>query len=677
MARWEYKLSLFNVWWNENSIDTQFFNDIQSQTAYFNNLSLNGLYDTTLLNFDLGNGVETTIVYRDASGRANNELLQQNYCMVIGYKDNEEQFRNYYFAYPVVDSSSQVILKLRLDVIQTYYFKYKNNILPGVVKRAHLNRWLDNGDGTVSFNGNVDSPLFERESITNVPKRLVSRTKLDYVVDTNIGDINTWLKNNIEGWVYIYLTQSTNEDIIKSYTYRGAGRQTKTLPTIYYGTKGISLSLQGVCSCLCYPIYKNSRNKILLKEQDGFNLSLLDITIDIEGYELFKKLNNNNSYVVSIKYDTIPPLPITAYTMEGTGESQDVYTIDPDGNLVFFRNGPLSPHGIQCYGNRTCLGLRFSSAEDEASANKAFGLILVQTSENIIPLNNFTIDKQFTFNKSEVVGSLKNPKYNPKLLNSDYYTLSLTNTTGDIFNYDLQKVNTNLLKPIVSSPKTPDIKRLYFRLNELTGVYIKESAENLTGLVSSDDNNLMVDNDYLSQTLAENRNFFLQQTVGIAEPAISFVSGGGLQKRDIAEAGGVLGGTIVGALNSALTIDNMRAVPNIVKNSNGNVYFNVAYSEYGEYIELYDILDSEKQAINDNMCKFGFAYNRIGFVGDFDNIRKFYNYIEIEIDTIKAPLSNIQKDLLVNRLSAVRFWNVEPTPDIWNFENYERSLENE
>ena len=77
---------------------------------------------------------------------------------------------------------------------------------------------------------------------------------------------------------------------------------------------------------------------------------------------------------------------------------------------------------------------------------------------------------------------------------------------------------------------------------------------------------------------------------------------------------------------------------------------------------------------NDVMYKNGFAYNRVDSISNYDNIRYYFNYIEADVETITGRMSNIEKERLRERLTAVRFWNTDTLQ--YSLENYERRLSN-
>ena len=78
--------------------------------------------------------------------------------------------------------------------------------------------------------------------------------------------------------------------------------------------------------------------------------------------------------------------------------------------------------------------------------------------------------------------------------------------------------------------------------------------------------------------------------------------------------------------------------------------------------------------IDDYTYKNGFAYNRVDSISNYDNIRYYFNYIEADVESITGNISNLEKERLRERLSAVRFWNTDTLQ--YTLENYERRLAN-
>ena len=289
----QYKTALINVFWGEGDENTRYFNSVNEQNSYFDTLTTGLL--TPLFNFNIGNNVETSIIYEDVNNRSTEELLKCNYCVVYKFNANNEIIdRRYFFAYPTQESGRQVRVILSLDDLQTNYFRYKTQITPCQIRRACLNRFVENAnDNTkVDFDGSVTSKLFERESQEQYSKRLIKRTKLNFKV-SNSEDINTWYNENVYGWVYIYVQDRAyklydgNDDTLRDYNL--------AQPNFKVGDSG---ELSTVLQIFCYPIIKQGKQIRLWWDANKTKY----ISISSVGYSGFKAQNNNNSYVYSIKY---------------------------------------------------------------------------------------------------------------------------------------------------------------------------------------------------------------------------------------------------------------------------------------------------------------------------------------------------------------------------------------
>lgn len=646
-----YKLTLVNVWWTESGIDTRFFDSISDQKTYFDDL-MEGV-STPFVNFQMENNIDTRVTYKENSTRSVEELMRCNYCIVQKFneeKDTEIE-RRYFFAYPrKQDSQGQIIVDLSLDDIQTNYVRHKSTIAPCQIMRSHLDRWVDNLNDTISFNGNITSKLFEREQITEVAKRLTHRTKLNLKVSDS-ATINQWYNSNILGWVYVYCD-------IRSYKVGTSGSsdifRLASSPQVVESMGSIP---QMPLSVFSYPVFKsdsdNSKYIIFKGARSGGTPINIDVKVGFKGFNGFKQYNDNSSYIKSIKFSILPPM-----------EFNNSFTTIENNIMKVDMSGLQMPFKQQVFG----------FLEDNVS--NIDGLINVLKYKSTFETEQYVVNKNLTFYKSVIKNGTKNPSYNPKLLNSDYFELKITNERGNGFSYDFQKLNNKNLTLLYTEVLTPDITRSYLRIKDPTGVYIQETDENLTGLVDSADMSLMVDNDQLSQMLANNKNFYLQNYLNVGEKALMGGIGG-------AVAGGGYGALISAGVNAGmslinmqLSIDNMRNAPKDLKNSNGNAYFNTSYCEPGLYVEEYEILENEKKIINDTMFMNGYSTNLIGKVSDYDSIRKVFNYLSANVETITASISNDEKERLKQKLLNIRFWNTD-TIDYENAKNYERWLDNE
>ena len=75
----KYEIKLTNVWWEERGVDTRYFDDLETQQYYFNNLP--GDF-SNLVNFPVGDNITTTITYKDNTSRNIDEIVASNYAIV-------------------------------------------------------------------------------------------------------------------------------------------------------------------------------------------------------------------------------------------------------------------------------------------------------------------------------------------------------------------------------------------------------------------------------------------------------------------------------------------------------------------------------------------------------------------------------------------------------------------
>lgn len=656
----KYRIALINVFWCEKDINTRYFDNIEEQELYFN--ALTGGKFSPLVNFNIGNNVDTSIIYKDVNGRSIEELLSCNYAVVEKYNEdnNEVVSRRFYYAYPQQDVGTQLRVILSLDDIQTNYIKYKKQISPCSIKRACLNRWVKNGDNTYSFNNSVDSPLLIPENFNSISKRLIKRTTLTIHPDENENSaMNQWLDNNVLGWVYLYITQG-DINIVKP----DETDATYNIEAIKYSPKEVTLigkndrmnKIKGSLAVLCYPVYKTS-----VDDQDYSTIQIKNgdkyLNINEKGLQNF--LNKNNGYikVYARKFSLLPPFASRSY-------NSNEYEVGGVNNLRLI--GGSNDPNIYEAGNVGLLGINFGSQN---------GLFYVtQQFEEALLTNTYEVSKPLTFTAQEIINGNNNPILNPKLLNQEFYELNVE-LGGQRFVYDYQKLNKRNIKLSVTEALTPDVTRNYLRIHDTQGVYIDKCEFNYTGLVYSNDNSLMVDNDQLSAMLANNKNFWLQSNINplleMGGGAFGLLTGNKAGATDLIKGSADFAKSII---NMNLTIDNLRNAPNVIKNANGSVVFNNLVTPFKPHIEEYDILEYDKKIINDYLIEHGYAVNTHDYIYNYDNIRSRFNYIEADVEVINAPLSNIEKERLKDKLRAVRFWNSDEIN--YDLENYERGLNN-
>jgi hypothetical protein len=676
MQNLKYKIGLCNVFWNKNGIDTKYFNDVEAQKNYFLNKINGGANLSPLVNFNINDNITTIVTYQDNSARTIEELIACNYAVILKYNTETNEIINtrYFFAKASQLSGRQMRVELDLDDLQTNYFRYKNNIAPCIINRAHLNRFIDNGDNTISFNLNSDSHLFDIEN-EDFTKILSKRTKLKIYYGNDL--ITNWINENIAFWVYAFIDKNHTYNV-KNPTNNNTSTINGNLGVIKYGKKTTLTNGTNVIfdngaytsetACVFYPVYKNNgtiTNRIIVKDNNN------SFTIDIGdlGYNEFRKLNENASYIFTSK---ISPLALLDFET-----TQTTFNIENNNLIItagtYNETDQLSIGG----GVRTLATIR--PATTGTSYDGVFFGGYVYLLENKETAEISTSDK-FIFNKNELIGATRNLIFNPKMLASPFKSIVIKSSDGNKFELDLQKIGKNTMRFLYNEAIQPEVSKYYIRLKAPSGLYIENNNKNYNGLVASVDNSLAIANDQYSNFIANNKNYWLQSSFQIGENLFKGIMGtafsAGMGNIPGAIAGGIstITGAVSGVVNRNLNIDNMREAPGNIKNAQGNPIFNASIDEIGFYIEEYDALIHDKQQADDIMYKNGFVYGEIGNIADFDNIRTIFNYISADIDGINANISDEEKTRLIEKLKSVRFWNIDGF-DYIN-ENYERSIAN-
>ena len=650
----KYQIALCNVWWSEEGIDTRYHNSVTEQRDYFSTIT-SGLY-SPLVNFILNNAVETTVPYRDTSGRTPSELLKCNYAVIQQLDDAGAVVdERYYFAYPVQDSGTQMIVRLSLDDIQTNYFSQKDTIAPCTIRRAHLDRWGEVKEGNINFNFDVTSPLFTREDTQDLPKRLISMTPVQWKF-TNKDAVNTWLNNNVAYWVYMFIDSSHKFNVrtiggSSGTVSIGAGFRT-------FGGYSTYIAEYGV---ICYPVYKTS-NEIKLNILGTYAGTY---RVDPISASLFRGSNNDSSFIYNAKMSIYPPF---RYFEDGVSD----ISFNGDGDMIISITPSSDPDIVQfsVAGGYSLSTMKYGSTKGILTSENTF--LFSEVFQSALPLESYHLnitepDMQLLYPVSSVLGGIASPNYNPKLLGAECITLRLKGFDGNYYDYDYSKLNNNSLVFIYNETMQPEITKYYCRVKSPSGLYVESTNLNYTGLVGSTDTSIALSNDQYQAFLANNKNFWLQSTFQI----LGGLNYGANTGREILQQGREV---VPSLLDKVFTTDNLREAPDSLRNANGNALFNAQVNTFNFFVEILKPIDIDRLQYNDVIYKNGFAYNRVDSISNYDNIRYYFNYIEADVECISGNISNLEKERLRERLSAVRFWNTDTLQ--YNLENYERRLTN-
>lgn len=676
----DYQIALTNVPFDNSYKNVLRFDTRSEQEAYFQTNTL--FSNSPDVNFNVGSLYATNVVYDGNENENINELLNKNYCIVKDKRENATiKYYYYYVTNAKQDCDNRILLALELDIFQTYYIDILFS--DSVIYKAHLNRFIDNGNGTVSFDGTTTSKLFEREDIQNVAKRMTKRTKLN-TYNTGDATLDNWLNKNILCWEYVYLDpthnyklyglQDTSSPIDKIFEPIKYGNFELDASSAYTGTNILSQ-----ISCVCVPIFKKESAYIAFQNQSNTEYR---VVINAQGLEYFLNNNDGNAFVYSVKLSYTPPF--SRY------DNLD-YEFQSGGVGLVFKEFGDTPFELYTNG-----GLIYRTSSGLTGQNGKYGIFNLTTqigNSKILKVQPYTITPQLTFNKNEIIKSNKNSKFNPKLLASDYFSLKVSDSTENGFDYDVQKLNQKNVQIQSIEALTPDMSKRYISILSTGGVYIPENSQNLVGFVNNNDATLLLATDQYKTMLANNKNFFLQNALerDVAKTKSIVGASVGISSQLLSgNIAGAIGTGITAGVNTSLdyskskmtenlTVDNLQNAPATIQSAKGNIIFELMYSKNGVIVEEWDILDNEKEMINDYMCLYGFTYNRVDNIKNVDNIRKIYNFVRADIETINS--SNVSISETVRKkfrecfANGVRFWNTDTFA--YNKENYERWLENE
>lgn len=647
------------------------------------------------------------------------KIVNKNYARIRVETIENGQPKEYYFYYWTknvqIGMDGQVTFDLKQDTVQTFLFMDEIQFEGNFIERACLNRWIENGDGTISFDGKVTSKLFERENLTNVAKRLVSREKMKLIVDSSSNKSKfNYAVQEVSCWCYIYLSAGND--------YKGLHANNIELKNFEFCDGRIdhgwssTQSIQGESALLCFPI---DTYKTWYVEDS----STIDYKISAEAFRNYLEKNGGFSKIHSVKLSVKPPFPYTNYT------SKDFQTIATYGSILKVNstasNDVLDYTSVGTPSDNYALQgvVRFINF-GIGSDNGYLINVLQDTSTPIQLLRTSGPRKQFE--KNEIVGKLKNKIFNPKLNNSDYKEARI-NFIGSSETYDIQKLNGGTRFEYYE-PLTSDTTKglVQYKSNSNNEVYSLAYSESYNGLAYTNNLSLPIVNDQWDTYLAQNKNFYqafqLQQERqrtasawniganmigGAASLAAGFATGGvskaltavGSAMSSSGNGEGANSGGIISSIfnhfkilkdqefqvkQRDLTVDDMKSAPDVIQNVNGSSLLAISISPLGFYFEIYEALPHELEMANDDMFMNGFSYNLQDDVFPYingkndvtkKNVRKNFNYLKALIGNISGvTISNEARNDLRQRLSnGVRFWHIDNID--YEHENYERWLE--
>jgi hypothetical protein len=676
-----YFLGLLDFPFDMNGDDTRYFASKVEQYNYFEGKITAG--DAPFVNIEAPNldslFITSQVYQKDAKFGNQFKYANKNYA-VIKVIDNSVplgpdtiRFFFYFITKSTIGAGGKMLLDLRLDTVQTFFFDPEISFSDCMIERAHLNRFqaIPEDSTKVKFTSDPNSKIFNAEEGMNFPKRLVSRNKLSLKFTGNAA-VDDWLNENVAYWVYVFIDSKPKiknekgEEVSSNYSVYDLTPDNSTVPLslvneIQYLNPTpffIHEGLKGATSCICYPVYRNA-SKVIITQSSLTNT----IRIYIRGYgrDGFEKLNSNTSYYYTIKLSILPPFDFS-----------DHMSI-VNGNLIIETNEAGEYLSMLDYSFQAI-------ATSINSGIKSGVLVGFNQMKKEIETEDYEIYRNLPISKAAIMGR-KPPHYpyNPKLNGQNFKELVITAANGDSFTYDVQKIVEPYISFMYSEPIQPEITKYYMRLNP-TGLYLTGTEENYTGLVGSTDNSLAFANDQYSAFIANNKNFYLQSNMKIATGILKSASNA-VGEVFSGKAGSAAMGLLTSGVDAAvsfvdrsMTVDNMKNAPSQLKNANGNVIFNMFATDLGLYVEEYIALEGDLKTANDFMNLYGFSFDSVANVKDYVHIRKYHNYIKAQLQGITGNISNTARDDLRQRFATgIRFWTQDNIS--YQYENYELWLE--
>lgn len=641
------------------------------------------------------------------------------------------------------DSDTTIRLDLTMDVLNTYMLDIAWDD-GALIERASLDRWDKGGTNLyLYYNLGPDSPFrLDDEGEAKCSKVLINRENLQVLSSqySSNKEAYDWINQNVQCWEYVFLDKNqtyafpnfNTDDIVylqeSSRFYWNYNMFSKegsdTIPD--YGL-------------LTIPIYKDQNHKIIcrfnVKAEGNINV-VVNIEVSHDGLAAFRKHNNDATYFFADKYGLMCPLLLDGFTCKIEGNNL-VIEGDPDTPYGVLGNQFFSKNYINCLQTEKISGKKYD-CKGVFIGGKATPDIPSETAK----YSGLGYENQF-LQASIRFATSRNTRACPRLLSSNYSSVNIK-CVGDELEYswmDLSAKHNNKwdngkFSLLYTEVIQPEITKYYVRIKAPYGVYIEDSNYNYSGLVSTADTSIAIVNSAYAEFLANNKNYWLMsfanalgggvsglldayhpghptetidtitrdlkakdgrfrspktgRFVGMDSPERPLVGTGfGREVTKTITKPAWTDWTSVasygievatGVLNSAFTIDNVKASPSNMKNSTGNGYFTYYTAGFGLYVETYSALDIDLDRCYQYHYMYGYKYGKFGNVNDFMNIRHYFNYVQADLQNITGKtgynIPNQVRDEIKHIFGqGVRLWNVSDKMFDYDVENYERSLE--
>lgn len=611
-----YKIHILDraiLWRNDykHICDDVLTNKFTTSELNFNNTLYN-------FNFDYNDGINANITIPLSestnddiflkSSLSMQEALQKQYCIIEETNDETAEKKKYFYFITSAKISNLYVIKysLELDIFTTYYNKdkFKN----GVVKRALVDRWQLDGDN-VRFNNSADTKIYNIDDNIEASKKLNTSQKIKFQFhhwNANADDLDTWLNANIVAWKYLYIQSD------KQYNYKDASGQSATASYIQNGA--VIGDIEESYSIIAIPIYKTNRKIFLRTSAQAF-------AVDDSALYDFLSVNNNYSYVYAVKISNTPPFIIPK---DAQSDYNFTYSIIAGSLYIDATTIEATNNNLLRYQSLERGGIITNYQDFKAIFNVAYQTKTPLKSEL---LNVGYISK---FTKNEIKNGYKNYFFEPSAWCQKRFELRLT-YNGQVYTKNAMNLQSDKLQLMYYEPLTLGITKInikwYSDINTSSAIFNKNNNDIIGGFIISDDTSLTTANDKLSEVLANNKNYFLQQQIGIAtsyaKSGVNSIVGGKLDLMGFVSSG-------IKEINTNLENENLENSPSRLVSASGNIEFNNLIHDLGVYLEVWQTTDAYIRQSGEYYYKNGNYINEIGDLATYSNTRKYFNYIEYE-----------------------------------------------
>ena len=685
-----YKIAIINYKYDRDGIDARYFASKSTQKSYFDTLISNqSAAWSSVQNLPINDNITINLTYNETSGRDIESLLKCNYAIIKKYNtateaEIENSYRYFYIVAISQTNNNQIKVILDLDDIQSNFIGNvtQSKFPKCMINRAHCNRWIqysdsasydmnfnntDNLVGTLSANfikEDVEEPSLAVKSYNKMNLKVSSDSiyteyhsgSIDNGSTTVVNDktLNDWLSTYVIGWRYTYVTAH------QEYAWTDNAADNTSLPEckIYKGYFNEKISL-GV-SVFVTPIFKSDASIKIINPVDGEEYDFSEYAL-----EAFKSRNNGYAYIYQTKILKTSPFAFLAIE-EITGHP-GVYNFTIQGSTLKLR-GQL---GYTVNVSPICRNyIRFQDYTTNAPIDSCMA-ILSGINVDLAPTFDVTLPNtwKFTMNKSSIQLDAS-VKTEPKIYTNKFRLTKVKLYDGTEFDIDWSKYQGGLsgLTFTLYESFSMDLTRSYIfcKTNIATSgnnpvINPSLNYRDYLGLFSKNDTSLPMVSDNLQEMLANNKNFFnafnMNQTVNGMKTFMTLLKGdaSGSDKYN-ALMGGYFS-RLTSEYNKQYTLDNLASSPDVVKNSAGDMIFNMAVNEWDVYVTHMEAQDSDEQLFFAMINSKGYKLGRIDYIGYYVASRSKWNYLSAEVNVINLDLSNKEKERLREKLRDVRFWH--------------------